>query len=76
MTAVKPRKGIILAGIPAKGAEIDDKLAEEWLANRLVVPIDADDALPLVGVNNTDPPKRKRGRPKGSKTRKPAEGVS
>jgi hypothetical protein len=51
MIKVKPRPGIILPGIPRKGAEVEDKLAKEWLANKLVVLVEE---------------KRKRGRPKGS----------
>ena len=38
---VRPRHGLILDGIPSKGAEVDRALAEEWIADRLVerVPI-------------------------------------
>lgn len=32
---VIPRKGVILAGIPATGAEVDAALAHEWEAARL-----------------------------------------
>lgn len=35
---VRPRPGLILAGIPAEGAPIPAHLAEEWVANRMVVP--------------------------------------
>jgi len=42
MKTVKPRHGIILAGIPAKGAEVTDKLADEWIANGLVTLVDPD----------------------------------
>jgi hypothetical protein len=34
---VKPRPGIILAGIPASGADIDQARAKEWVANGLVI---------------------------------------
>lgn len=34
---VKPRPGIILAGIPASGADVPLELAAEWIANGLVV---------------------------------------
>lgn len=51
MKLVKPRRGIILAGIPAKGAEVTDALAKEWLDNGLVTLV------------NPEPPKRKPGRP-------------
>jgi hypothetical protein len=34
---VRPRTGIILPGIPRKGASIPRALAEEWIADRLVV---------------------------------------
>jgi hypothetical protein len=33
---VRPRSGIILAGIPAAGAEVDAALAREWLDAGLV----------------------------------------
>jgi hypothetical protein len=33
---VRPRHGLILDGIPSKGAEVPRALAEEWIANRLV----------------------------------------
>lgn len=36
MKTVKPRHGIILAGIPKTGAEVTDKLAKEWIDNGLV----------------------------------------
>jgi hypothetical protein len=34
---VKPWPGLILDGIPQSGAELPRALAEEWLANRLVM---------------------------------------
>lgn len=37
---VRPRTGIILAGVPATGADIDSALAAEWLANGLVTRVD------------------------------------
>lgn len=37
---VKPRPGLILAGIPADGAAIPEELAAEWIADQLVVPTD------------------------------------
>jgi hypothetical protein len=37
---VRPRTGIILAGIPRKGAQIPRALAEQWIADHLVVPIE------------------------------------
>ena len=39
-TRVKPRAGIILAGIPSKGADVEDKLAKEWLEAGLAVLVD------------------------------------
>jgi hypothetical protein len=36
---VRPRHGLILDGIPSKGAEVPRALAEEWIANRLVEPV-------------------------------------
>lgn len=33
---VRPRHGLILDGIPRKGAEIPTALADEWIANQLV----------------------------------------
>jgi hypothetical protein len=36
---VRPRAGIILAGIPTKGADVDAALADEWIANGLVVEV-------------------------------------
>lgn len=36
MKYVRPRHGIILAGIPATGAEVTEKLAKEWIAAGLV----------------------------------------
>lgn len=42
MKTVKPRPGIILAGIPSSGAEITDKLAKEWIDNGLVVLVEPD----------------------------------
>jgi hypothetical protein len=40
---VKPRAGIILAGIPAAGADVPTKLAREWLDNGLVTEITEDE---------------------------------
>lgn len=37
---VRPRTGLILAGIPRKGAEIPRALAEEWIADQLVVKVE------------------------------------
>ena len=34
---VRPRPGIILAGIPAEGTDVDKDLADEWVRNGLVV---------------------------------------
>jgi hypothetical protein len=34
---VRPRPGVILAGIPAAGTAVERTLAEEWLAAGLVV---------------------------------------
>jgi hypothetical protein len=36
---IKPRKGIVLAGIPAVGADVDAALAREWLAAGLVTAV-------------------------------------
>ena len=36
MKRVKPRRGFILAGIPAEGADVSDELAKEWIDNGLV----------------------------------------
>lgn len=33
---VRPRRGLILDGIPRKGAEISKDLAEQWIADQLV----------------------------------------
>ncbi len=46
MKTVKPRHGIILAGIPASGAEVTDKLAREWLDNGLVVLVEDEKPKP------------------------------
>ena len=46
MKRVKPRYGIILAGIPAEGAEISDELAKEWIANGLVTLVKDEPKLP------------------------------
>lgn len=40
MRYVRPRTGIILAGIPRHGAMITDKLAKEWIGAGLVEEID------------------------------------
>jgi hypothetical protein len=37
---VRPRTGIILPGIPRTGASIPRALAEEWIADRLVMRLD------------------------------------
>lgn len=37
MTRIRPRRGVILAGIPAAGADVDAELAREWERNGLVV---------------------------------------
>jgi hypothetical protein len=34
---VRPRPGIILAGVPAAGAEVDADQAREWIRNGLVI---------------------------------------
>jgi hypothetical protein len=36
---VRPRRGLILDGIPSRGAEVPRALAEEWIADRLVEPV-------------------------------------
>lgn len=59
MKRVRPRSGIILAGIPKTGAEVSDKLAREWIDNGLVVEID-DDGNP---VEEPEAEKPRRGRP-------------
>lgn len=33
---VRPRRGLILAGVPRSGAELPRSLAEEWIADQLV----------------------------------------
>jgi hypothetical protein len=38
---VRPRHGLILDGIPSKGAEVPRALAEEWIADRLVEEVSA-----------------------------------
>lgn len=62
MKRVRPRGGIILAGIPKTGAEVSDKLAKEWIDNGLVVEID-DDGNPVEKVAEPEPEKPRRGRP-------------
>lgn len=37
---IKPRKGVILAGIPATGADVPAELAEEWLAAKLATRVE------------------------------------
>lgn len=62
MKRVRPRSGIILAGIPKSGAEIPDKLAKEWLDNGLVVEI-GEDGNPIDQPKEPEPEKPRRGRP-------------
>lgn len=42
MTRVRPRRGIILAGIPSSGADVDAALAQEWIAAGLVTAVKID----------------------------------
>jgi len=54
---VRPWPGLILDGIPRKGAEIPRALAEEWIANHLVVKFE----LPQVHVEHTPAPAKGSG---------------
>jgi hypothetical protein len=37
---IKPRRGVILAGNPATGADVPAELAEEWIAARLATRVE------------------------------------
>lgn len=43
---IKPRPGVILAGIPATGADVPAPLAREWIAARLAVEVKPDKPKP------------------------------
>lgn len=64
---VKPRPGLILAGVPSTGIELPRALAEEWLADRMVVrvavptPIEGPPAGPQPAAKAATTRRRKRG---------------
>lgn len=59
---VKPRHGLILAGVPIGGADLPRALAEEWIADRLVVavPTPSIEAKPRPYVRRTKPQGKRR----------------
>jgi len=44
---VRPRRGLILAGIPRNGAEISAELAEDWIAAQLVERVPTPAVIPI-----------------------------
>lgn len=46
LVQVKPRGGVILAGIPASGAWVTRELADEWERNGLVIKVKPDPPAP------------------------------
>lgn len=53
---VKPRGGVVLAGIPAAGAEVPEALAREWIEARLVTSPSAANASPRAGSRERKAP--------------------
>ena len=43
---VKPKKGVLLAGLPADGGDVEIELAEEWLEAGLVEKVPKKPAKP------------------------------
>ena len=43
---IKPRPGVILAGLPAAGADVDAELAQEWIDGHLAVRVKEPDPTP------------------------------
>ena len=60
---VKPWPGLILDGIPSSGAAIPKALAEEWIADRLVVRVEpvSDNRQPMQRPGGARP--KRQGKP-------------
>lgn len=61
---VKPRPGLILAEVPSGGIELPRALAEEWLADRMVVRV-LQSPAPVGKSTNTAVRARKQRRTRG-----------
>lgn len=65
LVLVKPRHGLILAEVPRNGAELPRALAEQWLADRMVVRVEQPSPAPVGKQINTAVRARKQRRTRG-----------
>jgi hypothetical protein len=58
---VRPWPGLILAEVPPEGADLPTALAEEWIADRLVVRVPTQpDQMPPPPVNGPGSPRARK----------------